>query len=128
LTTRSSDIDINTSPQLDALLAPYPQAITALARRLISLLAVYPGLEARVMPGWGSVNFRHAGAGHVCGVFPSADGVALYFEHGRLLHDPEGLLEGKDLKRGRVLRLGPTDELPVDSIGALLAEAIALFA
>ncbi|MFD2647604.1 DUF1801 domain-containing protein [Devosia albogilva] len=124
----SAVVDINSSPEFEALLAPRPPAIAALTRRLVSLIAAYPGLEARVMPGWGSVNFRHSRAGHVCGVFPSADGVALYFEHGRLLHDPDGLLEGKDLKRGRMLRLRPDAEVPVGPIGAFLAEAIALFA
>jgi Domain of unknown function (DU1801). len=123
----SSVIDVNTSPDFEALLAPHPRSVVTLTRRLVALVAAYPGLEARVMPGWGSVNFRHPQAGHVCGVFPAADGVALYFEHGRLLHDPDGLLEGRELKRGRVLRLSPGDELPVDSIGAFLAEAIALF-
>lgn len=124
----SSMIDVNSSSDLEALLAQRSEPVAVLTRRLVSLIAAYPGLEARVMPGWGSVNFRHPQAGHVCGVFPSADGVALYFEHGRLLDDPDGLLEGKDLKRGRMLRLRPGNEVPVGPIGAFLAEAIALFA
>ncbi len=123
----SSVIDINSSPELAALLEPQPEAVATLARRLVALVAAYPRLEARVVPGWGAVNFRHAEAGYVCGVFPAAESVSLYFEHGRLLHDPLGLLEGAELKRGRLMRLRPGDELPVDHIGALLAEAIALF-
>ena len=111
---------------LTALLAPFSPEIGQLARRLVALVAAHPGLTARVMPGWQSINFRHAGAGHVCGVFPYADRVALYFEQGRLLESGEGLLEGEGLKRGRFLRLRPGDDIPVDAIGILLSEAIAL--
>ncbi len=80
------------------------------------------------MTGWKSVNFRHAGAGHVCSVFPQYERVTLYFEHGRLLAHGDGLLEGDGLKKGRYLRLVPGDDIPVDRIGMLLGEAIALFA
>ena len=84
--------------------------------------------SGRVMRGWRSVNFRHAQAGHVCAVFPYADRVALYFEHGRLLDDPEGVLMGDDLKKGRFIRLRPGEPIPQTAIGLLLVEAIALFA
>lgn len=54
--------------------------------------------------------------------------VALYFEHGRLLDNGHRLLEGEGLKKGRYLRLAPDDDIPVDMIGILLSEAIALSA
>jgi hypothetical protein len=60
--------------------------------------------------------------------FPSRDRVTLYFEHGRLLSQGDGLLSGDGLKKGRYLRLVPGDDIPVDPIGILLGEAIALFA
>jgi hypothetical protein len=59
----------------------------------------------------------------------SASGpVSLYFEHGNLLEHGDGLLLGDGLKRGRYLRLYPGDEVPVDRVGILISEAIALFA
>lgn len=113
---------------LDALLTPLPPQIQLLARELVGQVAGYPGLSGKVMRGWRSVNFRHRQAGHVCAVFPYADRVSLYFEHGRMLDDPEGLLQGEDLKKGRFLRLYPGDALPEAAVGLFLAEAIALFA
>lgn len=110
------------------LIAPLPAPVAELTARLVALVAAHPGLSGKVMSGWKSVNFRHAGAGHVCSVFPHADRVSLYFEHGRLLEHGEGLLAGDGLKKGRYLRLMPGDDIPVDRIGILLSEAIALFA
>jgi hypothetical protein len=114
-------------PGLDALLAPLPPKIQLLARDLVGQVAGYPGLSGKVMRGWRSVNFRHKQAGHVCAVFPYADRVSLYFEHGRMLDDPEGLLQGEDLKKGRFLRLYPGDAVPEAAVGLFIAEAIALF-
>ncbi|WP_332702109.1 DUF1801 domain-containing protein [Devosia sp.] len=110
------------------LVAPLPPPVAELTARLVALVAAHPGLSGKVMTGWKSVNFRHGGAGHVCSVFPQADRVSVYFEHGRLLENGEGLLAGDGLKKGRYLRLRPGDDIPVDRIGILLSEAIALFA
>ena len=87
------------------LIAPFPPAVAELAARLVALVAAHPGLSGKVMTGWKSINFRHADAGHVCSVFPHADRVSLYFEHGRLLEHGDGLLAGDGLKKGRYLRL-----------------------
>lgn len=110
------------------LVAPLPAPAAELAARLVALAGAYPGLSGKVMTGWRSVNFRHAEAGHVCSVFPHVDRVSLYFEHGGLLLHGDGLLSGDGLKKGRYLRLFPGDDIPVDRIGVLLSEAIALFA
>ena len=115
-------------PGLNDLLAPLPAEIGSLARELVALVGGMPGLTGKVMPGWRSVNFRHAKAGHVCAVFPHEDRVSLYFEHGRVLSDPEGVLMGEDLKKGRFLRLYPGKEFPEATIYVLVSEAIALFA
>lgn len=119
---------MNDLPGLNDLLDPLPGEIGALARDLIGLVGGMPGLTGKVMPGWRSVNFRHARAGHVCAVFPHADRVSLYFEHGRVLADPEGLLMGEALKKGRFLRLYPGKDIPEAAIYVLVSEAIALFA
>jgi len=110
------------------LVAPLPPQIVELTARMVALVAAHPGLSGKVMKGWKSVNFRHGVAGHVCSVFPHEDRVSLYFEHGRMLEQSEGLLQGDGLKKGRYLRLMPDDDIPVDAIGILLSEAIALFA
>jgi len=110
------------------LIAPLPTPVAELTARLVALVAAHPGLSGKVMTGWKSVNFRHAEAGHICSVFPHVDRVSLYFEHGRMLDHGDGLLAGDGLKKGRYLRLYPGDDIPVDPVGILLSEAIALFA
>lgn len=124
----SSAVDPVYSHDFAELVSPLPPAVAELTARLVALVAAHPGLSGKVMRGWKSVNFRHAKAGHVCAVFPHEDRVSLYFEHGNLLEHGDGLLLGDGLKRGRYLRLFPGDDLPVDRIGILISEAIALFA
>ncbi|WP_240230993.1 DUF1801 domain-containing protein [Devosia lacusdianchii] len=124
----TSVVDSVYSRDFAELVEPLPPDIRELTARLVALVAAHPGLSGKVAKGWKAVNFRHAGAGHVCSVFPQQDRVALYFENGRLLAQGEGLLRGDGLKKGRYLRLQPGDDIPVDTIGILLSEAIALFA
>ena len=124
----ASAVDPVYSSDFAELIAPLPAPVGELMARLVALIAAHPGLAGKVMNGWTSVNFRHAAAGHVCSVFPQVDRVTLYFEHGRLLEHGDGLLAGEGLKKGRYLRLVPGDNIPVDRIGILLSEAIALFA
>ena len=112
--------------ELNPILAQRPPAIVQITRQVVGLLAGVPGLSGSIKLGWRSVNFRHVVAGHVCAVFPYDDRVALYFEHGRLLEDPEGLLQGGGLKKGRFLRLYPGAAVPQQSIALLVAEAIAV--
>lgn len=108
------------------LLAGRERKIATLAGRVIATVRkLRPDLEPRVRLGWGSVNFRHPAAGFVCGVFPQRVDVILVFEHGRELMSP--LLEdnGK-VKQVRWIRFRPGDRMPVNDLGILLAEAIAL--
>ena len=111
---------------IDPLLADLPPEIGTLCRSVVDLVLAGSGLTASVKLGWRSVNFRHARAGHVCAVFPHPDKVSIYFEHGRLLEDPDGLLMGDGLKKGRFLRLHPGAPIPEAAIALLVAEAIAL--
>jgi hypothetical protein len=110
---------------LATLLASLPPEIVALSRRLVAMVGVHPGLSGKVKFGWRSVNFHHNVAGHVCAIFPHQDRVALYFEHGRLLQDNDGLLQG-NLKKGAFIRFRQGDAIEEDAIGVLLSEAIAL--
>jgi hypothetical protein len=114
------------STDLDQLLLGLPWEIEELCRHIVDILGSNPSLSRSVKMGWKSVNFRHARAGHVCAVFPHSDRVSIYFEHGRLLEDPDALLMGDRLKKGRFLRLYPGQPVPEAAIALLVAEAIAL--
>mgnify|MGYP000867573911 CR=1 FL=1 len=95
---------------------------TGIARGLRRLR---PDLVSQVRLGWGSVDFRHPGAGFVCAVFPMVDHVSLVFEHGRQLDNASGLLQGNG-KQVRFIPFPPGAEIPEQALGLLLAEAIAL--
>jgi Domain of unknown function (DU1801) len=111
----------------DELLETASPAIARIARRLVKLLTTqHPELGPIVRKGWRSVNFRHPKAGFVCGIFPQANDVLLVFEHGRLLDNSSGLLEGDYLKKVRFIRFRPRDAVPAGHIGALVFEAISL--
>ena len=112
--------------ELDVLLLELPAQIGQLCRAVVEIVAGNASLIGSVKMGWKSINFRHPVAGHVCAVFPHPDRVSIYFEHGRLLEDPEGLLMGDGLKKGRFLRLHPGEVIPEAAIALLVAEAIAL--
>jgi hypothetical protein len=112
----------------DTLLARFDAPIATLTRTLVEALKdIRPDLKPAVKLGWGSVNFRHPKAGHLCAVFPQAreHNVLLVFEHGRLLDSPLLVDNGK-VTRVRWIPLEPGDEIPVDDIAILLAEAVAL--
>src|SRR6185503_13571382 len=110
----SSDADIET------LIARRAPEVRALARDLVRLVqAMRPDFRTRVAFGWNTVNFHHA-SGFICAVYPGSDHVSLIFQDGRLLKD-----DGK-VKRVRWIPFRPGDELPVDDIGILMAEAVAL--
>ncbi len=112
--------------ELAELLGRVPPEVAKLARRLLDLLAeIRPDLTPAIRSGWGTVNFRHPRAGFVCSVFPAADHVSLIFEHGRLLDSPLLKGDGK-VKRVRWIELRTGDDVPVDEIAILLAEAIAM--
>lgn len=125
-TTAPSSAGTIFDEELDALVDGLDPSVVALTRDLVAmLLRIRPDFVPRVRTGWRSVNFRHPRAGFVCGVFPSPGRVVLVFEHGRLLSDPDGLLEG-DGSRVRYITLVPGEALPETQIALLLAEAVAL--
>ena len=111
---------------LARLLHGFPAPIAGLARDLVrAMQTIRPELLTKVQFGWRSVNFRHPQAGFLCAVFPYEDRVTLIFEHGRMLSNESSLLQG-DGTRVRYISFVPGDELPVDEIAMLLAEAVAL--
>lgn len=109
----------------DELLANYPPAIRKLTRRLRGvLLAAVPTFEQRALPGWKAISFRDPHAGHVCGLFPSATGVQLYVEYGALLDDPDGLLRGEHMKRGRNIPFRTERDIRVRALTRLIRQAV----
>lgn len=125
-TTAPSSAGTTFDEELDTLVDGLDPSVVALTRDIIDmLLRIRPDFVPRVRSGWRSVNFRHPRAGFVCGVFPSPGRVILVFEHGRLLSDADGLLEG-DGSRVRYIPLVPGTAVPETQIALLIAEAIAL--
>jgi DNA transformation protein len=110
-----------------AILQPYPPTIRALANRLRAVVKkAAPALREAAYPGWKAVGFRHAEAGYVCGVFPSAEGVRLIFEHGAKLADPDGLLEGASrMKQVRYVTLRSAADIKVRALTRLVRAAVA---
>ena len=85
----------------------------------------HPELARKVQPGWQAVGYRHKRAGYVCGVFIRSDRVMLLFEHGRLLSDPQGVLQG-DGKQVRFIPYVPGDPVERTIMALYIAEAISL--
>jgi hypothetical protein len=99
---------------LAALLADRPPAVAALLRRLRTVaLTALPDLTERVLPGWQALALHHPVGGYIAGLFPRADDVAIYLEHGAALRDPHALLTGSG-KRTRMLICTPTGTDPTD--------------
>jgi hypothetical protein len=110
------------------LLTQFSPPIAKMAAEVIAAVRrIRPDLVPKVQFGWRSVNFRHAKAKYVCGVFPEErqGDVLLGFEHGRELDSPLLQDNGK-VKQVRWIQFLPGDTIPEDDLGILLAEAIAL--
>lgn len=101
----------------EALLAPYPaghQAVANALRRLVK--RAVPNAIERVRTGWGVIGYDvpvGRGARLFAFVWPEPEHVHLGFQHGVLMNDPDGLLQGAGLtKRVRWLTLLAIDEIP----------------
>jgi hypothetical protein len=111
-------------PTPDALLAEYPPPIAALATELRAVFREHlPEAKEVAYPGWRAVGYRHPDAGNVGGIFLFEDHVSIIFEHGHLLPDPAGILQG-DTKQTRYIPLAPGDSLPLDALADLLTAAV----
>lgn len=98
------------SPMPNALLAAHGPAVGRIAERVRKVvLGSIPDVVERSLTGWGAVGFRTAEAGHICALFPLADEVRLYFNHGSELPDGAGVEFGDTpLTRYAIFRR-PTD-------------------
>lgn len=116
----------------EALLAPYPPGHQDLANALRRLVkrAVPEAIE-RVRTGWGVIGYD-VPVGRTARLFafvwPEPEHVHLGFQHGVLMDDPDGLLQGAGVtKRVRWLTLLAIDEIP-PTAAELLREAARLAA
>jgi hypothetical protein len=113
---------------LDDLLSRHQPSIAKLARRLIGAIRdMRPDMKPKVQRGWNSVTFTHPAAGYVCAVVAQAKehNVLLVFAYGKLLSSPL-LIDNGLVKQVRWIPFVPGRKLPLDDIGILLVEAIAL--
>jgi hypothetical protein len=101
----------------EALLAPYPpghQAVANALRRLVKR-AVPKAIE-RVRPGWGLIGYDvpvGRQTRYFAFVWPEPEHVHLGFEHGVLMEDPDGLLQGAGVtKQVRWLTLTAIGHIP----------------
>ncbi|NKX53108.1 DUF1801 domain-containing protein [Arthrobacter mobilis] len=93
------------------ILTGHTPEIVDLANQLRGLVrAAAAELAETAYPVWHAIGYRHPAAGYVCGIFPYADHLKVYFEHGRFLPDPAGVLEG-DGQQTRYVRIQDEDEL-----------------
>lgn len=96
----------------------------ALAHQLRRVVgAAAPESTEHGYPGWRGIGYRHPVAGYFCGIFPLAGEVRLFFEYGRQLPDPGGLLEG-DGSQTRYVPLRAIDAIVEQQITALVESAV----
>ncbi len=109
----------------EQILRAHPQSIQTLSARLRKIVhQTLPSVTERAYPGWHAIGFRDPEAGYICGLFPFDDYVQLIFEHGAMLTDTNGLLEGQQLKQVRYITLRPGRRLPLNGIKRLLIAAL----
>jgi hypothetical protein len=111
----------------DRLLERYTPPVAGLARQLVATVEdIRPDFSAKVAFGWQTVNFFYGKRGFINAIYMSKSGkVLLVFQDGRLLDSPLLVDDGK-VKKVRWIPFEPGDDIPVDDIAILIAEAVAL--
>ena len=112
----------------EALLAPYPpghQEIANALRRLVK--RAVPDAIERVRPGWGLIGYDvpvGRRTRYFAFVWPEPEHVHLGFEHGVLIDDPDGLLQGAGVtKQVRWLTLNRLEDIREAEFQVLVREA-----
>jgi hypothetical protein len=114
----------------EALLDPYPPDHQAIANELRSLVKrAVPAAIERVRTGWGVIGYD-VPVGRQTRLFafvwPEVEHVHLGFQHGVLMEDPGGVLEGAGTtKRVRWLTFRRIEDIPLHA-GELVQEAARL--
>jgi hypothetical protein len=112
----------------EALLAAYPPPMRDIADRLRGVVGrALPDAVERVRPGWRLIGYDvPAGRrlAYAAFIAPEVEHVHLGFEHGVLMHDPGGLLQGAGVTRQvRWLTFTPGTRVPEARLVELLVEA-----
>lgn len=110
----------------DDLLGGWPAGVRALADELrAAMLGAVPGLAEHAYPVWRGLGYRHPAAGYVCGLFPHAGGVKVFFERGLELADPDGVLAGGG-RQVRFLDARVGEAAPLGVLSHLVRQAVAV--
>lgn len=112
----------------DQLLAPYPDAIRETAQVFRNLVRrVMPEAIERVRPGWGLIGYDvpvGRRTAYFAFVWPEWEHAHLGFEHGVLMADPDGLLQGAGItKRVRWVTASRPEEVDAAALEPLIREA-----
>lgn len=115
-----------TSPDVETFLLDYPETPTALVELLRGLLkSTLPELLEVPMPGWKLIGYRlpiGRSTRYLGYIAPKGARVAVGFEHGILLDDPEGQLTGKG-SQVRELVYERVEDVDGESLRAFLLQA-----
>jgi hypothetical protein len=118
----------NHSTEPDLWLERVPPDMQALANVLRALIReTVPEVDEAVYTGWGVLGYRiYIGKRRVYlgFVHPTRDYVSIGFEWGVFLPDPDGLLEGDELKQVRYMTFRSIDEIPRESLMGFIAGAV----
>ena len=112
----------------EALLAPYAPAHQEVANTLRRLVKrAVPDAIERVRPGWGLIGYDvpvGRRTRYFAFIWPEPEHVHLGFEHGVLMDDPDGLLQGAGVtKQVRWLTLTAAGDIP-PTAAELVCEAV----
>jgi hypothetical protein len=105
---------VPTRPSLtpESLLAQFPQPVVELANALRPFVRTQvPEVHEVAYAGWKAIGYRHPEAGYLGAIFLFEDCVRFIFEHGHLLPDAGGILEG-DTKQTRHVTMPPGTTIP----------------
>ncbi|MBF8290561.1 MAG: hypothetical protein HW391_1529 [Chloroflexi bacterium] len=113
-----------------ALLADYPAPMRDIGEWLRGVVRrAVPGAMERVRPGWRLIGYdvpvTVTRSAYFAYIAAEPIHVHLGFEHGVLMADPRGLLEGAGItKQTRWVTLTPSSMLPEDQLAELLREGV----
>ncbi len=112
----------------DQLLAPFPDEIRETAQALRVLVRrARPDAIERVRPGWGLIGYDVPNVGrtaYFAFVWAEPEHAHLGFEHGVLLDDPDGLLQGAGVtKQVRWVTLTRPDQIDEAALAPLVRDA-----
>ena len=120
-------VDMETIPP-EALLEGHDDHIRAIAEALRSVVrATLPDALERVRPGWGLIGYDvpvGRRTAYACFVWPEPVHVHLGFEHGVVMTDPHGLLQGAGTtKRVRWLTFTDVEGTDAPAVRELIRES-----